>query len=122
MRLPTLTILCFTLCLNPTRGEEKRLITEGVVDAPPEAVWKALTTREGMEAWMVAHAEIEMKIGGKMRTHYDAKGKLGDPKTIENIILCFDPGRMYAIKVGTPPEGFPFPNAVKNMWTVIYLD
>jgi uncharacterized protein YndB with AHSA1/START domain len=122
MRTALLLFLVFAFCQGTTRAEDQRLITEGVVDAPPDKVWKALTTKEGMEAWMVAHAEIELKIGGKMRTHYDPKGKIGDAKTIENIVLCFDPGRMYSIKVGTPPEGFPFPNAVKHMWTVIYLD
>jgi hypothetical protein len=29
---------------------------------------------------------------------------------------------MLAIKVSKPPEGFPFPNAVKNLWTVIYFE
>ena len=70
----------------------------------------------------MAHAEIELKIGGKMRTHYDAKGRIGDPNTIENRILSFEPKRMLSIQVTNPPEKFPFKDAVKNMWTVIYFD
>lgn len=71
---------------------------------------------------MVAHSELEMKVGGLMRTHYDPKGKIGDPKTIENTIISYDPERMLSMRVTKAPEGFPFPNAVKGMWTVIYFE
>jgi uncharacterized protein YndB with AHSA1/START domain len=100
---------------------DNRLVHESVVDAPLAAVWTAFTTEEGQESWMVAHSEIELKIGGRMRTHYDPKGMLGDSKTIENTIICYDPKRMLSIRVSKPPEGFPFPNAIKDMWTVIYF-
>src|SRR5262249_3790155 len=101
---------------------EDRVITEGVIDAGLAEVWTAFTTKEGLESWMAAHAEIDLKVGGTIRTHYDAKGKLGDDRTIENTILCFDPKRMLSIKVSRAPAGFPFPSAVKDMWTVIYFD
>ena len=83
-------------------------VTEGMIAAPVDAVWAALTTKEGQESWNVAHAEIDLKIGGKMRTHYDAAGRIGDPNTIENTILCFEPRRMLAIQVTNPPEKFPY--------------
>jgi uncharacterized protein YndB with AHSA1/START domain len=82
-------------------------------------VWDAFTTKQGQESWNVAHAEIELKVGGKMRTHYDPKGRIGDPDTIENTILCFEPKRMLAIQVINPPEKFPYKSAIKNMWTVL---
>ena len=97
-------------------------ITEGVIEAPVDAVWAAFTTKEGQESWNVAHAQIDLKIGGKMLTHYDAAGKIGDPNTIENIILCFEPRRMLAIQVGNPPEKFPYKIAIKKIWTVLYFD
>jgi uncharacterized protein YndB with AHSA1/START domain len=104
------------------RADDNRLVHEGLVQAPLDEVWKAFTTRQGQESWMVAHSEIDLKIGGLMRTHYDSKGIIGDPKTIENTIICYDPKRMISIKVTKAPEGFPFPNAVKRMWTVIYFE
>src|SRR5262249_26562004 len=33
-----------------------QLVTEGVIEAPVDAVWAALTTKEGQESWNVAHA------------------------------------------------------------------
>jgi uncharacterized protein YndB with AHSA1/START domain len=97
-------------------------VVEGMIHAPVDAVWAALTTKRGLESWNVAHAEIDLKIGGKMLTHYDAAGRIGDPNTIENTILCFEPRRMLAIQVLSPPEKFPFKNAIKKVWTVIYFE
>ena len=103
-------------------ADPQRLVTEAVIDAPREQVWKAFATKEGQESWNVAHAEIDCRVGGKMLTHYDAKGKIGDADTIENIILALDPGHMMTIQVGTPPAQFPYKDAIKNVWTVIYLE
>jgi uncharacterized protein YndB with AHSA1/START domain len=126
MRL-TLSVAVLTFALLPFSvtvfGEEDRpLVHEGIVAAPLDDVWTAFTTKEGQESWMVAHSEIDLKISGKMRTHYDPKGSIGDAKTIENTIICYDPKRMLSLKVSKAPDGFPFPNAVKNMWTVIYFE
>ena len=110
--------------LAPTDAprEDDRLVHEGVVAAPVKDVWAAFTTKKGQESWMVAHSEVELKVGGRMRTHYDPKGVIGDPKTIENEIISYDPERMLSIRVTKSPEGFPFPNAVRNMWTVVYFE
>ena len=43
------------------------VVTEGVVDAPVEQVWAALCTREGLESWNVAHADVDLRVGGLMR-------------------------------------------------------
>lgn len=119
------TILAVTFVALSTAalgGEEKSLITEGVVAGSVDEVWTAFTTKQGQESWMVAKSEIDLKIGGRMRTHYDPKGTLGDSKTIENTIISYDPKRMISIKVSKTPEDFPFPTAIKNMWTVIYFE
>ncbi len=57
-----------------------------------------------------------------MRANYDARGSLGDPQTIENTILSFDPERMLSIQVSRVPDRFPFPSAIQHMWTVVYLE
>jgi uncharacterized protein YndB with AHSA1/START domain len=105
-----------------SKSESNDVVTEGIIEAPAAAVWAALTTKEGQESWNVAHAEIELKVGGKMLTHYDPKGKIGDPDTIENTILCFEPNHMLAIQVGNPPAKFPYKDAIKKMWTVLHFD
>lgn len=98
------------------------IVHEGVVDAPLNQVWTAFSTTEGLRSWLAPHAEIDLRVGGIMRTNYNASGKLGDPATIENTILSFEPHRMISIRVSRAPENFPFPNAVYHMWTVVYFD
>ena len=104
------------------RSSASEQVTDGVVAAPVADVWAALTTNEGQESWNVAHAEIDLKIGGKMLTHYDPAGRIGDPNTIENIILAFEPRRLLVLQVQNPPEKFPYKSAIKKMWTVIYFE
>lgn len=110
------------LFLTTTAFAAEPIVSTAVVEAPRKVVWKAWTTSEGAVPWMVAHADIDLKIAGVIRTHYDLKARLGDPGTIENTILCYDPEKMLAIKTVKHPMKFPFPNAIKSMWTIIYLD
>ena len=118
-----LSLFMWVLSVNiAARGDGGTLVHEGIVNAPIGAVWKAFTTREGLESWMVPHAEIDLKVGGKMRTHYDPDGVIGDPKTIENTILSFDPPRMLSLKATKPPAGFPYKDAIKGTWSVLYFE
>ncbi|MFZ6818533.1 SRPBCC family protein [Undibacterium sp. Ji22W] len=93
----------------------------GVVNAPVREVWKAWTTADGLKAWLAPHAEFDLRLGGLMRTNYSKSGSLSDDGTIENRVLAFESERMIAIQVSRAPTKFPFPNAVKNMWTVLYF-
>ena len=99
-----------------------RLVHEGTVNAPLEQVWAAFTTKEGLESWMAAHAEIELRLGGTMKTQYDPKGSVNDDRAIENTIISYEPMRMLSLKVAKAPQRFPFPNAIKSMWTVVYFE
>jgi uncharacterized protein YndB with AHSA1/START domain len=98
------------------------IVHDGIVEAPLEAVWAAWATSDGLRSWLAPHAEIDLRVGGLMRTNYSAQGVLGDPQTIENTVLSFEPQRMISIKVAKSPTGFPFPNAIKQMWSVIYFE
>jgi uncharacterized protein YndB with AHSA1/START domain len=101
---------------------QQPLVTEGVVDAPVDSVWNAFTTTAGLESWMAAHASFDLRIGGTMQTVYAPEATLGDASTIENTILAYEPKRMLAIRVSKAPAGFPFPNAIGSMWTVVYFE
>jgi uncharacterized protein YndB with AHSA1/START domain len=109
------------LCGSSAAQELSPIVHEGVVEASPDAVWAAFTTSEGLRAWLAPHAEIDLRVGGLMRTNYDPQGRLGDARTIENTILSYEPGRMISIRVSKAPDDFPFPTAVRRMWSVIYF-
>src|SRR2546423_7715630 len=105
-----LFIIALAVLPSVSRAEDdNRLVHEGIVKAPIDQVWTAYTTKAGLESWMVAHAEIELKLGGKMKTRYDPKGTVDDAKAIENTILSYEPLHMVSFKVTKAPQGFPFP-------------
>ena len=103
-----------------TRASEA-IVTEGVVNAPVNAVWDAWTTASGLKSWLAPHADIDLKIDGLMRSNYDPRGSIGDPGTIENRVLAYEPERMLSIKVSKAPEKFPFKAKIYDMWTVLYF-
>lgn len=104
----------------PARAHDL-IVAEGVVGAPVSAVWNAWTTTAGLKSWLAPHVDIDLRIDGLMRTNYDPKGSLGDPGTIENKVLAFEPEKMLSIRVAKAPEKFPFKNKIGEMWTVLYF-
>lgn len=97
------------------------LVTEGFINAPSTEVWRLFTTSEGYEALGVAKAEVDLRVGGTVRTHYDPKGTLGDAETIVNEILAYEPERMLAMRIQKAPASFPFQQAKEGTWSVIYF-
>jgi uncharacterized protein YndB with AHSA1/START domain len=97
------------------------LVHEGLVEAPLAEVWNVWSTGAGLRQWMAPHAEIDLRVGGLMHANYRPDGQLGDSQTIVNTVLSFEPMRMISIKVVKAPDGFPFPNAITQMWSVIYF-
>lgn len=96
-------------------------VTEGVVNAPVAEVWRVFTTNEGFKNLGVAKAEIDFRVGGLMRSHYNPNGVIGDEGTIQNQIIAYEPEHMLAFRIHQPPKGFPFAEAWKNTWSVVTL-
>lgn len=107
--------------IQPATAAEPQ-VTEGFINAATPEVWRLFTTAEGYQLTGVAHAEVDLKIGGTIRTHYDPKGRLGDAETIVQEILAYEPERMLAIRIRQAPAGFPHQDAVDGTWTVIYMN
>ena len=112
---------------SQTPGSRDFVISR-VISAPRERVFEAWTDAKHLVRWWGPRqftcpvCEVDLKVGGKMLTHYDPKGTLGDPNTIENLILSFEPRRMLSIKVGHCPENFPFKSAIKTVWQVLHFE
>ena len=113
----TLSIMVFAV---PARATES-IVAEGVIAAPVATVWNAWATSNGLKTWLAPHADIDLRIDGLMKANYDPNGSLGDPGTIENRVLAYEPERMLSIKVSKAPEKFPFKSKIGDMWTVLYF-
>jgi uncharacterized protein YndB with AHSA1/START domain len=101
--------------------ETPSFVNEGIVNAPIAEVWKVWSTSQGYRALGVALADVDLRLGGLIRSRYSADGVLGDEQTIENEILAYEPPRMIAIRIHKPPANFPFKEAWKRTWTVVTL-
>jgi uncharacterized protein YndB with AHSA1/START domain len=121
-RTPSFLVLLLIAAVTPMSGARaaEPLVHEAIINAPTAEVWRLWTTSEGLQSWMVARADIDLRVGGLMRTRYE-DGTLGDDQTIVNRVLSFEPERMLSIQVQQAPAGFKFPRAVGEMWTVIYF-
>jgi hypothetical protein len=87
-------------------------------------LWNCFTNAEGLvKTWGVAQARVDFRIGGTIETRYDADGKLGEPGTIVQTILSYEPGRMLAIRSTAPPSAPDFVKAwCEHGWHVIRLE
>ena len=113
-------LLCGAMLFAAAPAEP--IVTEGIVNAPVDAVWNAFTTQQGLESWMVAKTEIDLKAGGSWRTSYSKESTLDDDAAIHHMILAYDPGRMFSFRTVKFPKGFPFPNAILKTWNVVYFE
>lgn len=123
-RLPRLAALFLTglgAAVNTPAHAAEPQVTEGYVNAPVAEVWRIFTTAEGFKLTGAAQATVDLKVGGEIRSHYDPQGKLGDPETIVNEILAYEPERMLALRIKQPPASFPYRDAYPGTWTVIYF-
>jgi uncharacterized protein YndB with AHSA1/START domain len=113
---------CAAMMNAPMALAGRTLVTEAVIAAPVADVWDAFTTARGFESWAVAHAEVDLRVGGEIRSNYDPTGTIGDDHTIINQILVFEPQRMLAIRNTRAPAGFPHADLFGQTWSVIYFE
>ena len=113
-------VVLLAVCAT-AQADEVSFANEGVVDAPIEEVWKIFATSEGYKVLGPALAEVDLALGGTIRSRYRADGTLGDAETIENTILAYEPPTMMALRISKTPQSFPFKEAWKTTWTVITL-
>jgi uncharacterized protein YndB with AHSA1/START domain len=112
----------FLLACGAARAaDDVAFVNEGVIPAPIAEVWKVFATSEGYKALGPALADVDLRIGGMIRSRYRGDGTLGDAETIENVILAYEPPTMIAMRIHKAPAGFPFKEAWKKPWTVMTL-
>ncbi|HEX7113946.1 MAG TPA: SRPBCC domain-containing protein [Steroidobacter sp.] len=117
--LPILSALA--LVAAPYGRAAEPLVTEVFINAPVGEVWRTFTTAEGYRATGAAEAEVDLRLGGHIRAHYGPEGRLGDEETVVREILAYEPERMLALRLVQAPAGFPYRDAIGDVWTVIYF-
>jgi len=99
-----------------------RVVYETEIEAGIAEVWQAFTTKAGLQSWMAPLVEINLIVGGKIKTDYDPEGTIGDENTIENTILAYVPGKMISLKATRFPPSFSYQEIPEDPWTVFYFE
>lgn len=115
-------VLIVIQCMASPAQAQQSVVTEGVVNAPVAEVWRLFTTKEGIESWMVAKTDIDLRLGGLWRTSYSKTSTLDDDTAIHHMVLAYDPERLLVFRTIKTPKNFPFPKAILNTWSVVYLE
>ena len=116
------TILAAMMLAAPAQTADDVIVNEAVVNAPVSEVWKAFTTRAGIESWMVGTGDIDLRIGGLMRTSYQKGADLNGETAIHQQILSLDPERMFSYRTVKPPANFPFAKQISATWVAVYFE
>ncbi len=114
----TVLLLAMASMVPAATAQDRILRTEAVVHAPGGEVWKAFTTKEGVQSWMVPVAEVDLRLGGTIKTNYNPQAKIGDPGTIVHHILSYEPERMLATRFTTPESASPEAKLAQATWVV----
>lgn len=102
----------------PSKPETRTLRWICDVDLPVRDAWDLFTTKAGIESWMVPICEVDFRLGGTIRTNYNADAGIGGPGTIVHHILAYEPYRMYSARF-TAPENAPAAKGVaEKSWGV----
>lgn len=109
--------------IDSTESPELVLIQELTVAAPIDSVWSAYTTKRGWENWAVPLAEVDLKVGGTIKTNYNDQGKIGDSTTIVTHIINYVPKKLLTLQAELTDN---FPEFMKedseDFYNVIYFD
>jgi uncharacterized protein YndB with AHSA1/START domain len=116
------TILTLALLAAQLPGASDVVVSEAVVAASVSDVWKAFTTRAGIESWMVANGDVDLRIGGLIRTSYQKGSDLDGDTAIHQQILSLDPERMLSYRVVKAPKDFPFAKQIGATWSTVYFE
>lgn len=102
-----------------TEGDGSRtLVVEALVPAPPEAVWRSVSTAEGWKSWAVPAAWLS---GDILETAYDPAAKPGDPGNIQQRFTERAAPRSLVFRTVKAPAGFPHAQAFMRVTHFLLL-
>jgi len=109
--------------IDSTKTPELVLIQEFIVNSPIDSVWNAYTTKKGWESWAVPLAEVDLKVGGYIKTNYNKAGKIGDSTTIVTHIINYAPKKLITLQAEIT-DNFPefMKKEAKDFYNIIYFN
>jgi len=98
-------------------AEERRVVKEVVVKAPPEAVWKAWSTSEGVATFFAPEARVEARPDGPFEVYMNPYAQPGMKGADQMRVLAVQENRMITFSWNAPPH-LPEARAQRTFVTV----
>ena len=120
-----LTILFLALSITITEEDnmnngvkDKRLVFELTLNAQPSEVYKAWTTKEGIESFLAPSCEVNLKMFGDYFIYFLPENPPGTRGAEDEKVISFEENRMFSFTWGMPPI---FPYFRKNQKTIVLI-
>lgn len=84
------------------RAMERCVRHEALVTAPVEDIWFRITRYLELKLWLAREVEVDLSVGGSIRSQAKPGDFIGDPGTRTFRILSFEPQRMLAFREEIP--------------------
>lgn len=84
--------------------EERVILGEVIVDAPPSQVWDAWTTSEGAETFFAPICKIDPRPGGSYEMYFDLEAEPGKKGAEGMILMALQPEQMLSFTWNAPPH------------------
>jgi len=94
-----------------------------IINAPVTKLWNAYTTPEVWKKWVTPVVEMDFKINGTIKSHYDSTATIGDKGTIVTHILNYIPYKQITMQAELD-ENFPafMIGEEKNLYSIINFE
>jgi uncharacterized protein YndB with AHSA1/START domain len=98
---------------------------EIVVRAPVADAWAAFTTAEGWRTWATPYVTLsspQLALNAEFESSYSLTAAPGQDTNIRHRVLAFIPERMFAFQTIQSPKGFPHPQEVRHVFSVVEFE
>lgn len=102
---------------------EIMLVQEIILRSSIDKVWKAYTTPEEWKKWVAPVVEMDFKINGTIKSHYDSTASIGDKGAIVIHILNYIPHKQITMQAEIA-DNFPafMQGEEKNLYNIVNFE
>lgn len=99
------------------------LTQEIIINTSVDKIWKAYTDPAEWKKWVTPVVEMDFKINGIIKSHYDSTATIGDKGTIVTHILNYIPNKQITMQAELN-ENFPefMKGEEKNLYSIVELE
>jgi uncharacterized protein YndB with AHSA1/START domain len=88
----------------PVENADRAIRGEATVAAPLDKVWKAWTTKEGIQTFFGPDCNVELRVDGAYEIFFDLEAPPGQKGGEGMRILALQPKKMLAVTWNAPPH------------------